>query len=253
VLRGIDHLVIVVPELEAAIAAYRGLGFTVTPGGRHPIGTHNALVGLADGAYLELIAFFEPAAQHRWYTRLQQGGGLIDFCMQTDALAADVAALRAAGAAIADPRPLSRVRPDGYELRWVLSIPEVDAGVVPFLIEDDTPRAERVPQKRLHRNGITGIRNLTVAVEDPSVTAALYAHVLDGSAAPIQRFEFDGSGVRLIIGAHTVDLIAPRSARSPLAGWLKQRGQSPYAATLAGPAGVLLEQSFLEQARLSVG
>ena len=49
-LKGIDHLVIVVPELEAAIAGYRGLGFTVTPGGRHPIGTHNALIGLSDGS-----------------------------------------------------------------------------------------------------------------------------------------------------------------------------------------------------------
>ena len=75
-LKGIDHLVIVVPELEAAVASYRGLGFTVVPGGRHPIGTHNALIAFADGSYLELIAFFEPNAQHRWYQRLQQGGGL---------------------------------------------------------------------------------------------------------------------------------------------------------------------------------
>ena len=79
-LKGIDHLVIVVPELEAAVASYRGLGFTVVPGGRHPIGTHNALIAFEDGAYLELIAFFEPHAQHRWYERLQQDGGLIDFC-----------------------------------------------------------------------------------------------------------------------------------------------------------------------------
>ena len=57
-LKGIDHLVIVVPELEAAVASYRGLGFTVVPGGRHPIGTHNALIAFEEGAYLELIAFF---------------------------------------------------------------------------------------------------------------------------------------------------------------------------------------------------
>ena len=69
-LKGIDHLVIVVPELEAAVATYRGLGFTVVPGGRHPIGTHNALIAFTDGSYLELIAFFEPNAQHRWHQRL---------------------------------------------------------------------------------------------------------------------------------------------------------------------------------------
>src|SRR5262245_48940020 len=97
-LNGIDHLVVVVPELEAAIASYRGLGFSVVPGGRHPIGTHNALIAFADGAYLELIAFFEPPhGQHRWYKRLQEGGGLVDFCLQTDDLGGDVAAFRAAG------------------------------------------------------------------------------------------------------------------------------------------------------------
>jgi len=57
ILTGIDHI-IVVAELEAAVASYRGLGFAVVPGGRHPIGTHNALIGLADGSYIELIAFF---------------------------------------------------------------------------------------------------------------------------------------------------------------------------------------------------
>jgi hypothetical protein len=35
-LKGIDHLLVVVPELEAAVASYGGLDFTVVPGGRHP-------------------------------------------------------------------------------------------------------------------------------------------------------------------------------------------------------------------------
>src|SRR5262249_41624210 len=91
-LHGVDQLVVVVEELDAAIASYRALGFTVTPGGRHPIGTHNALIGLDDGAYLELIAFFEPNAEHRWYRRLRQGGGLVDYCLETNDLSGDVAA-----------------------------------------------------------------------------------------------------------------------------------------------------------------
>ena len=34
-LQGIDHLVVVTRDLDTAIAGYRALGFTVTPGGRH--------------------------------------------------------------------------------------------------------------------------------------------------------------------------------------------------------------------------
>src|SRR5438105_11493916 len=101
-LTGIDHVVIVVPDLEAAIKSYEDLGFTVARGGRHPIGSHNALIGLADGAYLELIAFFEPTATHRWRAMLDNGGGLVDFCMQTDDLGADAAAFRAAGVTMSE-------------------------------------------------------------------------------------------------------------------------------------------------------
>ena len=55
-IRQIDHIVILVNELEQAIADYTGLGFTVVRGGDHPGGaTHNALVVFADGAYFELI------------------------------------------------------------------------------------------------------------------------------------------------------------------------------------------------------
>lgn len=122
-LLAIDHIVIVVRDLEAAIKSYQQLGFTVVPGGRHPVGTHNALISLADGAYLELIAFYEAHSKHRWWATLQQGGGLVDFCMQTDDLRGDTAALRSAGVDIDDPQPLTRIRPDGYQLKWLLSIP----------------------------------------------------------------------------------------------------------------------------------
>ena len=72
-LTGIDHLVVVVPDLEAGIAAYEGLGFTVVRGGRHPVGTHNALMAFADGSYMELIAFYQPSPGHRWWLSLVDG------------------------------------------------------------------------------------------------------------------------------------------------------------------------------------
>ena len=97
--RAVDRIVVVVPDLEAAIAAYGGAGFNVMRGGRHNIGTHNALIAFADGSYIELIAFLNPVPGHPWYGALQSSGGLVDFCMQTDDLDSDVAALRAAGAA----------------------------------------------------------------------------------------------------------------------------------------------------------
>src|SRR3972149_1560451 len=104
-LRGIDHLVVVVPDLAAAAKSYAALGFSVVPGGRHPVGTHNQLIAFADGSYIELIAFYEKTAEHKWWGPLQRGGGLVDFCMQTDDLLADTPALRREGPPRAAPPP----------------------------------------------------------------------------------------------------------------------------------------------------
>jgi Glyoxalase-like domain len=120
-IRGIDHLVIMFKELAPAISAYRDLGFTVVPGGEHPVGTHNALVAFADGAYLELIAFKRSNDLHRWWEAAQAGGGFIDFCMAADDLPAAIRAFRDAHVSMSDPVSGSRVRPDGYRLAWLVA------------------------------------------------------------------------------------------------------------------------------------
>ncbi|MCC9622710.1 VOC family protein [Thalassospira sp. MA62] len=58
-LRKIDHLVLCVHDLDAAVAAYQELGFTVTPRAVHPFGTGNALIQL-DGMYIELLSVVDP-------------------------------------------------------------------------------------------------------------------------------------------------------------------------------------------------
>lgn len=245
-LTGIDHVVIVVPDLDTAIADYQALGFSVARGGRHAaIGSHNALIGLADGAYLELIAFFEPNARHRWRTKLDQGGGLVDYCMQTDGLPGDAAALRRAGVAMGEPWPLSRKRPDGYAVSWILATPpDAQSGHAPFLIEDMTPREERVPPQTEHANGVTGIRTLTVATPDVAPVRGWLGAVLGAPGEAITRDDVNGAGVRFTVGPHTLDFVAPGGPHSPLAPWIAARGASPYSLLLAtsGTPGTLDER-----------
>src|ERR1700735_3487224 len=146
---GIDHVAIVVNDLESAIASYTRAGFTGARGGNNPIGTHNALIAFADGSYLELIAFLKPSTGHPWQIALEKGSGVVDFCMATDDLAAEVESMRRAGARFGKPYPLTRDRPDGYHLSWMLETPEPPFnGQVPFLIKDETPRDERVQRER---------------------------------------------------------------------------------------------------------
>ncbi len=175
----IDHMVILVRDLSAAIDDYTALGFTVTPGGVHADGaTHNALVAFADGSYLELIAFRREAPDHIWWRHTADGEGLIDFALLPDAINEDVAAARARGLEIAGPFSGGRERPDGVRIAWQTARPATPD--LPFLCGDITARDLRVPTgaARQHPNGVTGIARVLVATRDPAESAARYRALL---------------------------------------------------------------------------
>jgi catechol 2,3-dioxygenase-like lactoylglutathione lyase family enzyme len=249
---GIDHLVIVVNDLDQSARDFAALGFTVVPGGRHPVGSHNALISLADGSYIEIISFYRKAADHRWWDPLQHGERLVDYCLQTDDLRGDTQKLRAAGVEIKDPVPWSRTRPDGYELKWLLSLAgPTHRGVAPFLIEDVTPRTERVPQQFNHDNGVSGIRKLTVAVGDASQAGQWYQTLLGAPGKSVANPELAASGLRFTLGPHVIEFLFPTNPQSPLSNWLRLHGPSPYAAELHSAAGAdrLLDPSLAHGAR----
>ena len=127
---------------------------------------------------------------------------------------------------------------DGYKLSWVLSIPrDAHRGVAPFLIQDETPREERVPRQMTHRNQVRGIGTVTVAVSDIVPVRQWYARVLGAAGEDVSRNDLAAAGVLFTIGPHAIQFLAPRGAGSPLTGWLEARGPSPYAATLLTASG----------------
>jgi catechol 2,3-dioxygenase-like lactoylglutathione lyase family enzyme len=255
VILGIDHLVIVVRDLERAAEDYRSLGFTVVPGGQHPVGSHNALISFQDGSYLEIIAFYREAIEHRWWDPLRKGERLVDFCFQTDDLRGDTAKLQAAGVAINNPVPWSRKRPDGFELKWLLSLATGShRGVAPFLIEDVTPRRERIPREFDHANGIVGIEKLNVAVGELGPIAKWYSALLGLAGEPTHAEPIGADGLRFRAGPHLVEFVTPRDAASPLINWLREFGPSPYAAVLhsSDPAGKAFDSQLTHGANLQV-
>ena len=254
-IQGIDHLVVVVKDLAGATKDYEQLGFTVVPGGQHPVGSHNALIAFQDGSYLEIIAFYREAIDHRWWDPLRKGERLVDFCFQTDDLRGDTKKLKDAGAAINDPVPWSRKRPDGYELKWLLSLAAGShRGVAPFLIEDVTPRTERIPQEFDHNNRVTGIAKITVAVGELAEIEKWYGAVLGQKAELITAGELDAAGLRFRAGSHVLEFLTPRGAASPLVDWLRTYGPSPYSAVLKGrgSAPVSLNASLAHGANLFI-
>jgi catechol 2,3-dioxygenase-like lactoylglutathione lyase family enzyme len=257
---GIDHLVILVDKLDAAVADYARLGFTITPGGEHRSGgTHNALVILADGSYLELIAFKHPAepSPSPWWPLLAYGEGLIDFALLSDSLATDLARINAERSWFAAAEEGGRLRVDGAQLAWRGARPAANDSPLPFLIEDVTARELRVPAAGAqHLNGVLGIERVTVAVRQLDKASTAYAALL-GVGAPDPQYNADDDTLetQLPVGAHMITLAQPVSEKSPLYAVLASgHGEGLYSAMLVSNvrSGVALEPALLHGVRLSI-
>lgn len=125
----LDHLAVGAADLETGTAWVEAqLGVTLQPGGRHDrFGTHNTLLGLADGIYLEVIAPDPDAAPlkgPRWFGLDDFTGPprLANWICRTDDLDAAVAA---APAAVGRPHALQR-----GDLHWQITVS--DDGKLPF-------------------------------------------------------------------------------------------------------------------------
>ena len=252
---GIDHIVIAVHSLERAIETYRGLGFSVVEGGRHAYGSYNALIGFADGSYIEVLSFYEDSPAHPWWALLhERGGGLVDFCLATDDIRGDLAALQAQGVDCGELSEGGRARPDGYQVRWLNNkVGGGWQGLIPFLIEDVTPRDERLPAEREHANGVTGIHSLALATDDVAGCAAAMRALLGAEGVAMSYDIAGGSGLRFTVGGHALDYMAPsRAVDGPLAAHLAGNRPAPFVVGFetTGPArrfdpaeteGVLIE------------
>lgn len=130
-----------------------------SPGGRHiRWGTHNALLSLGDGVYLELIApdpEREAGVEPRVFGVHEAGEPrLVAWAARVDSLEHCVSHAFSGGLSLGRVIAGSRSRPDGDVLSWRLTDPQVviEDGVVPFLIEwgaSRHPSADAAPAGRL--------------------------------------------------------------------------------------------------------
>ena len=138
----LDHLVYAAPSLDQAVDDIeRRLGVRPAPGGKHTGGlTHNALLSLGVGSYLELIA---PVRGSELRAGLPFGletvtePQLVTWAVSVDDIEGRVEAAKKKGYDPGAVVPGGRDLPDGSSLKWQLTIRPKPAGdgLVPFLIQ----------------------------------------------------------------------------------------------------------------------
>jgi len=235
---GFDHFIVLVNDLDAAIRAYRNLGFDARAGGEHPaFGSHNALIAFADGTYLELVAFKDAARAAKTFwgagvTKLRAGEGFGGYVLASNDLADDVAQLKSRTLNIGDPSAGSRVRPDGQRVAWQIALCDNSpVGALPFLIQDETPRALRIEPAREGLGSRARVKEAIVAVKDADAARDAYRALLGVELTRVKNIAGDVQGYRVALTWGNIVLAQP-TRQSALADQLARRGEGLYALTL---------------------
>jgi len=230
----IDHVMICVPDLPTAIDAYTRIGFGVRAGGVHPDGgTENAIAFFQDD-YLELLAVRkgeERLASAALLDFLARGPGLRYVALQSDDLAADVAAMRRRGVDVGDPVDGGRRTPDGHELRWKSARLGASNPLPIFFIEHLTP----LPERRRghtgeHPNGARRTERVYIAVSDVAKAADLYSRVLGVAVPRVQRGNVIKADMAVFDLGPTGLTVAQPAEPGPAAEALARRGPGPFQA-----------------------
>jgi catechol 2,3-dioxygenase-like lactoylglutathione lyase family enzyme len=231
----IDHVMICIPDLARGAEMYRRLGFDIQLGGVHPgRGTHNA-VAFHREDYLELLSVHDRDE----YTRAG-GGGLLDFlaaggglryiALQSDDLAADVAAMRARGVDVSDPSDGERRTPAGRTLRWRSASLGPRNALPIFFLQHLTALAERRGDAGEHPNGVQRVERVYINVTDVASAATSYARVLGMPVPKVQRGAVIKADMAVFDLGPTGLTVAQPMEPGPAAEALARRGPGPFQA-----------------------
>ncbi|MFI9324527.1 VOC family protein [Kitasatospora aureofaciens] len=170
-----SHVLLWVGDLHQAVRDYRRLGFTVDYATAEDKARH-AHIWFTEGPVIELLTTPSTAKYFKWpidliagrgsgarMIRWPRGGeGFCDVAVVTETpdLAAELAALRAAGVPTGRAVRWRRTKPDGQQTTFRLAYPRNDR--LPFIVTPYDPPQH--PARAEHANGASGLHRVRMGV-----------------------------------------------------------------------------------------
>jgi hypothetical protein len=232
----LDHVSICGSNLDTLKQAFTDSGLAPDFGGPHGNGvTQMAGIGFDDGTYLELIAPVKPGVTtgSSWAKFMNDEAVTCAWAVGTNVLLQEIDRLKKEGIPVTGPEKGSRKRPDGMSIEW--NTADVGGGtpgsVLPFIIEDQTPRAWRVQASASVQGApVSGVENVVIGVSNLDASVAQFRKAY-GWAEPLIETQKDIGKMAYFPGEAAI-LAAPTSG-----GWLSEHlskyGESPVAILLA--------------------
>ena len=224
-IKGIDHVVIAVHDLDLAADTFSRLGFTLAPRGFHDFGSQNHCIMFGDD-YMELVAVPKPHPFNQYYSDfLVRGEGLSATVLKTADATALATELAAAGLAPSGPIALSRPVQVGnvaQDARFALvGLPlEATPGHRMFACQHLTRELVWRREWQSHANGATRLAAVAFADEVPAIAAVPYQRIFNAKAKPIAE------GLRVDTGDMPLAFVTERALAKKLPGvWISGRPQ----------------------------
>lgn len=230
-LNGIDHVVILVRDLDRAQQAFTRMGFTLTPRGFHTLGSQNHCI-MFGGDYVELLALPKPHPAMQYFTDfLAAGEGLGAIAFASRDAAAAYGELRRSGIAAEAPLDFSRPVHLGAETRdakfRIVQLPaDSTPGCRTFICQHFTPEVVWRPEYQSHAVGAVALAGVAVVVDDPAQAARGYAGMLAARPAPIEE------GLRVETGSAPIALATSAALGARLRGVDLPARRPPFVAAL---------------------
>lgn len=188
---GLDHVMVTVRDLDASAAAWKRLGFTISPRGTHSahLGSGNYTIMFGDD-YLELLGILAETEHNkpmRDFLKTREGVERVAFT--TSDAAAGVAELQARGIDADGPvhfgRPVELPYGGTGEakfnvFRWPLD--EAPGGIRIFACQHLTRDTVWIPELQSHANGAQRIVRLEVLSSAPQMAAEHLGRLIDEPA-----------------------------------------------------------------------
>lgn len=189
----VDHVIILVPDLEAAGSAFESAGLHVTPQTRHSpaMGTANRCIML-EGSYIEIMGIVAATpANATWRTLLAAGVGIRGLALRSTDIEGSAKQLAALDIPAEAARHFSRLTDEG-ELRFSVTRidPAATSGLQCLVCEHHTPELLWRDDTMSHPNGSRSLRSIALP-----------------QASELQRFEQDNTSAGINIQAGNARLV----------------------------------------------
>lgn len=182
-IRGLDHIVHAVRDLDAAADFYRRAGFTVSARNVHPWGTHNHVVQLP-GFFIEVLAVGEPeklvgeglarvfGIANRDF--IARGDGFSMLALESRDINADVEDFKQQGVGASNALPFTRDAklPNGSTITVGFTLAFARDELSPhagfFAIQHRDPAMFYKKELQQHANGASGVLGAVLVADNPA-------------------------------------------------------------------------------------